>query len=298
MFNFILSPEEHQKWVNELIIPTFTTDKKTSNTPTFILLTGQSGAGKSYSSLRYAQENLTEAPVRFGTDDIRALHPHAAKILQEDRANYAFKTKKDAGKARSMLFDYCFQNKYNILIESILLSPDDYKMQTLIQARENGYRIECVALGVHRNISEVSMYTRQEEQIKLSGVGFPATLEVHNEAYELLPEILSKMNDFKTVDKISIYNRKHECFYDSDKDIKNSIVIRDQLMRSRNSSLNNLEMTEIALKWENVINMMHKRSAPQREIEEVKELYGNFVKKTGLLLFPEFIKFRQQQKAK
>ena len=109
MFNFILSPEEHQKWVNELIIPTFTTDKKTSNTPTFILLTGQSGAGKSYSSLRYAQENLTEAPVRFGTDDIRALHPHAAKILQEDRANYAFKTKKDAGKARSMLFDYCFQ---------------------------------------------------------------------------------------------------------------------------------------------------------------------------------------------
>ena len=298
MFNFILSPEEHQKWVNELIIPTFTTDKKTSNTPTFILLTGQSGAGKSYSSLRYAQENLTEAPVRFGTDDIRALHPHAAKILQEDRANYAFKTKKDAGKARSMLFDYCFQNKYNILIESILLSPDDYKMQTLIQARENGYRIECVALGVHRNISEVSMYTRQEEQIKLSGVGFPATLEVHNEAYELLPEILSKMNDFKTVDKISIYNRKHECFYDSDKDIKNSIVIRDQLMRSRNSSLNNLEMTEIALKWENVINMMHKRSAPQREIEEVKELYGNFVKKTGLLLFPEFIKFRQQQKTK
>jgi len=51
MFDAILTPEEHRKWVEEIIIPTFTKDRKASTEPTFVLLTGQSGAGKSYSSM-------------------------------------------------------------------------------------------------------------------------------------------------------------------------------------------------------------------------------------------------------
>ncbi len=71
MFDAILTPEEHQKWVEEIIIPTFTKDRKAAAEPTFVLLTGQSGAGKSYSSMQYARQCLGEAPVRFGADDIR-----------------------------------------------------------------------------------------------------------------------------------------------------------------------------------------------------------------------------------
>lgn len=73
MFDAVLTPEEHQKWVEEIIIPTFTKDRKASTEPTFVLLTGQSGAGKSYSSMQYARQYLNEAPVRFGADDIRIL---------------------------------------------------------------------------------------------------------------------------------------------------------------------------------------------------------------------------------
>ena len=288
-FEPILSPEEHEKWVNELIIPTFTQGRNPVEEPTFVLITGQSGAGKSYSSRRYAEENLDEFPVLFGTDDIRQLHPMADEIIKNDRANYTFKTKKDAGMARGKLLDYCFKNGYNIVIESILLDANDYKMQTLLQAREHGYNIECVALGVHRNISEVSIFSRQEEQLAITKeVGFPATLGVHDDSYYLLPEILRDMNRYKTVDRICIFNRKHQKFYDSKEHPRDSLLIQRKLRESRNSSLNREEMTSVALKWMDVIAMMRDRNAPTKEIKVVEDLFAKFMRKSGLLLSSEF----------
>lgn len=288
-FEPILSPEEHEKWVNELIIPTFTQGRNPVENPTFVLITGQSGAGKSYSSRRYAEDNLEEFPVLFGTDDIRQLHPMADEIIKNDRANYTFKTKKDAGMARTKLMDYCFKNGYNIVIESILLDANDYKMPTLLQAREHGYNIECVALGVHRNISEVSIFSRQEEQLAITKeVGFPATLGVHDDSYYLLPSILADMNRYNTVDRICIFNRKHQKFYDSKTDQHDSLLIQRKLRDSRNSSLNKDEMTAVALKWMDVISMMHDRNAPTKEIKTVEELFTKFMRKSGLFLSSEF----------
>src|SRR5574344_569269 len=108
MFEKILSDKERQKWIKDLIIPTFTNNKIPSEKPTFVLLTGQSGSGKSYSSMQYSQKFLENTPVRFGTDDIRILHPKAKEILLNDEANYTFLTKKDAGLARTALLDYSF----------------------------------------------------------------------------------------------------------------------------------------------------------------------------------------------
>lgn len=287
MFGALLTPEEHKKWVEEVIIPTFTQNSKPSDQPTFVLLTGQSGAGKSYSSMQYARQCMGTPPVRFGADDIRILHPQAMEIMAKDQANYAFLTKKDAGMARAQLVEHCFKNRYNVLVESVLLSPDDYKMPTLLQAREQGYRVECVALGVHRNLSEVSIYSRQEEQYLVSGAGFPATLDVHNKVYDLMPDILANMHTHQTVDKLSIYNRRFECFYDSEKEQGNPLLIKERLMRARNSHLNPTEMTNVALKWEMVAQRMAARNAPIEEQEVVADLYRNFLKKTGLILLPQ-----------
>ena len=291
IFDPLLSPDEHQKWVEDLVIPTFTRSRNPSNNPSFVLITGQSGAGKSYSSRRYAQENLDEYPVLFGTDDIRQLHPKADEIIKNDRANYTFKTKKDAGMARTKLLDYCFDKRYNIVVESILLDANDYKMQTLLQAREHGYNVECVALGVHRNVSEVSIFFRQEEQLAITKeVGFPATLGVHDDSYYLLPDILANMSRYETVDRINIYNRKYKNFYNSSDMENDPLLIQRKLREARNSSLNQEEMTGVALKWMDVISMMKNRDAPQKELKEVEELFAKFMRRSGLLLSQEFKK--------
>lgn len=285
----LLSPKEHEKWVNELIIPTFTQGRSPAKNPTFILITGQPGAGKSYSSHRYAQEHLEQTPVLFGADDIRALHPQAEEIMRTDRASYPFITKKDSGLARAKLLDYCFQHGYNIVVESILSSKDDYKMPTLLQAREQGYRVECAALAVHRSISEVSIFWRQEEQLAITKeIGFPPTLEIHDQVYSWIPHILANMNDYHTVDKLSIYTRSYQCYYDSDVDPKDPIYIKQRMKEGRNSYLNLEDMSDVAIKWREVLRMMVARGASQKEIDNVRELSANFMKNSGLTMSSEF----------
>lgn len=285
----LLSEEEHQKWVNEDVIPTFTKKAEPAEHPTFVLVTGQSGAGKSFSSKNYAEEHLKEKPVVFGTDDIRLMHPMAQEIMRTDLEHYPFLTKKDAGMARTKLLDYCFENRLNLVVESILLSPDDYKMQTLLQAKENGYQIDIVALGVHRYISEVSMFKRQEDQMKINGgVGFPATPREHDAAHDLLPDILANMQKYGTVDRINIYNRNYECFYNSETDEHSSLRIKAGLRRSRNSSLNSDAMTDVFLKWQEVEDNMRARGASEEEFIKADKRFKNFIKNAGLLLQPEF----------
>ncbi len=296
-YGALLSPQEHEKWVSELIIPTFTKGRNPSENPTFVLITGQPGSGKSYSSRHYAKENLDISPVVFGADDIRALHPMSDKILKSDHANYPFITKYDAGLARAKLLNYCFDKGYNIVVESILSNETDYKMQTLLDARDHKYNVECLALGVHRHVSEVSIFYRQETQISSTKeIGFPATPEMHDHTYRILPNILANMNDYGTVDKISICNRKYDYFYDSNKDPHDPVLIRQKLQESRNSYLNKDEMLNVAVRWQEVLRMMNNRQAPQKDIDQVQELYSKFMKNSGLSLSSDFRKYSQNIK--
>ena len=288
MNRFELSEDEHQKWFENLILPMFALDKKSSPEPTFVLLTGQSGAGKTYSSLKYAQK-MNEEPIRFGADDLRLLLPYAVDAMREDEKNYPFLTKKDAGLAREKLVDHAIANRKNILIESILSNPNDWKMGTILKAKEAGYKIECVALGVHRYLSEVSMFSRYEDQKAINGLGFAPTLDVHNKAYDLLPEIAGKMLENGVADSLCVYNREFECFYDSRQDGKVSqLEVMKAINRSRNSSLNYDEMCKIAVKWDMVLEAMAKRNANSEDMELVKMLSANFRKNTVMYLTQAF----------
>lgn len=288
---FVLNEEEHNKWMEEVVLPMFAYGKVSVEQPTFVLLTGQPGAGKSFSSMEYARRFLNEDPVRFGADDLRAVLPYAGRAMQEDEAQYPFLTKKDSGIGREKLVDYAIENQLNILVESILTNPEDYKMGTLMKVKNAGYRIECLALGVHRNVSEAGMFMRYEEQKNISGFGFAPTYEVHNKAYELMPDIVANMYEYGIADKVSVYNRKFDCFYDSDKDKGGSLAIRNAIVRSRNSSLNFREMSDVVSKWESVLDYMRKRNASPEEFKTVNMMYDTFKKSTGIMFSPEFQKF-------
>ena len=292
---YVLTQDEHDKWMKEVILPMFAFGKVSVDQPTFVLLTGQPGAGKSYSSMEYAKKFLREEPVRFGADDLRALLPYAGKVLAENEAQYPFITKKDSVIAREKLVDYAISHRLHILVESILTNPLDYKMGTLMKVKNAGYRIECVALGVHHHVSEAGMFMRYEEQKKISGYGFAPTYEVHNKAYNLMPDIVANMYEHGIADKVSVYNRRFECFYDSDKNDGGSLAIRNAIVRSRNSSLNFRDMADVMSKWENILEYMNNRKAPANEYKVVNMIYENFKKNTGIVFSPLFQKYQQSK---
>ena len=284
MTKYKLTEEEHEKWFQTVIKPLFVDGKKSAEVPTFVLLTAQSGAGKTFASVSYAKQ-MAQEPIRFGADDLRILLPYAHKALSEDEANYPFITKEDASKAREKIVEHAIANRQNILIESILGNPKDWKMGTLMKAKDAGYRIECVALGVYQYVSQVSMFSRYEEQKMISGRGFAPTLEVHDRAYHLLPEVIAKMYENGVADSVKVYNRRFENFYNTDKEPNASgMGIMRGIIRSRNSYLNYDEMRWVMVKWEEVLEMMANRGAKAEEIENVRMLYGSFKKASGIYL--------------
>ena len=282
--DFGLTAEEHEQWFQTSIKPLFVDGKKSAETPTLVLLTAQSGAGKTFASVNYAKQ-MAEEPIRFGADDLRILLPYAQEVLDTDEANYPFITKKDASLAREKIVETAIANRQNILIETILGSPDDWRLGTVMKAKNAGYRIECVALGVHQYVSQVSMFSRYEEQKMITGHGFAPTLEVHGRAYHLLPEIAAKMYENGIADSVKVYNRKFENFYDTDKETNPSgMGIMRGINRSRNSYLNYDEMRWVMVKWEDVLDKMAARKANSEEIENVKMLYNSFKKASGIYL--------------
>lgn len=289
MGKYGLTTEEHEQWFQTVIKPLFVEGKEVSAKPTLVLLTAQSGAGKTFASVNYAKQ-MAQEPIRFGADDLRILLPYAQDVLNEDEANYPFITKKDASLAREKIVETAIANRQNILIETILGSPDDWKMGTVMKAKNAGYRIECAALGVHEYVSQVSMFSRYEEQKLITGHGFAPTLEVHNRAYHLLPEIAAKMYENGIADSVKVYNRRFENFYDTDKEPNASgMGIMRGVNRSRNSYLNYDEMRWVMIKWEDVLDKMDARKAKPEEVENVKMLYNSFKKASGIYLAPNTV---------
>lgn len=286
MEKFGLTEEEHENWFQTVIKPLFVEGKKSADKPTLVLLTAQSGAGKTFASVNYAKR-MAEEPIRFGADDLRILLPYAQDALNYDEANYPFLTKKDASLAREKIVEHAIANRQNILIETILGSPDDWKLGTVMKAKNAGYRIECAALGVHQYVSQVSMFSRYEEQKMITGHGFAPTLDVHDRAYHLLPEIAAKMYEGGVADSVKVYNRRFENFYDTDNEPNPSgMGIMRGIIRSRNSYLNYDEMRWVMVKWEDVLDKMQNRHASSEEVENVKMLYGSFKKASGIYLTP------------
>ena len=279
---YVLNDKEREEWYNYVVKPCFLDDHKKSKNPTFFLITGQPGAGKTTASAKIA-ENADPYPVKFGGDDIRMLHPHYDEIIKDHFADYPFITKPDMSWARQKLIDDSIMNGYNIQLDCILSNPNDWRMGTLLQAKSAGYRVECIVLGVHRYLSEVSMFKRCEEQKLVDGKGFPPTLEVHDTAYKLLPDIISKMYSEKVADKIMICNRNFDVFYNTD-DNHNPTVqgIRKGLYQSRQSCVTADGLNQIKASWDNVQELMSKREHSETEFLQMKKCYNAFCENSGI----------------
>lgn len=168
-------------------------------------------------------------------------------------------------------------------MDCILSNPEDWKMGTLLQAKNAGYRVECVALGVHRYLSEVSMFARREEQIQSLGVGFPVTMAPHDAAYELLPEIVSRMYSEGIADKVSVYNRIFENYYDTNKETNpSSDGIMSAIIKSRQDYLSPESLKYIKTQWQTTYNNMLERNASEEQLREVHAHFSAFRKNSGL----------------
>ncbi|MBQ8677826.1 MAG: zeta toxin family protein [Alphaproteobacteria bacterium] len=275
-----LTEQEREDWYNTTVVTNFLDGIKPSKHPTFTLITAQSGAGKTTTAKILAQEADTH-PARFSGDEIRETLPYATQLWRDNPEEYLFISKPDMSWARERLVDDCMKNGYNIQVDTILSSPNDYKMGTIMRAKEHGYKIECVVIGVPEVLSMVSMYYRREAQIRAGKDGFPVTVTHHDKAYELLPEVVAQMYEAGNADRVRVVNRKFKEFYDTEHTANpTGAGIKAALNKCRESYIYKTTLAYIDTLWDNVEQSMQERKAPDYQKSEVAEQRGKFIKFT------------------
>ena len=66
-------------------------------------------------------------------------------------------------------------------------------------------------LGVDENLSSLGIYNRYNYQKNLTGRGFAPTLDMHDKAYAIMPQIITGMTQNPNIDWVKIYDRDGEC---------------------------------------------------------------------------------------
>ncbi len=280
---YSLSDENLKKFFAEEIVPKFARGKKPSENPKLVYLSGQPGAGKSSLSKQYAEEmGGKDAVVVFGADDLRAMLPYAKEVQEKYEMDYPFITKRDSGKLRTMLMDYCFENGYNMVVESIFANPNDDKMPVFEQAKKAGFKMGVAFLGVDENLSSLGIYKRYNDQKNLTGRGFAPTLDMHDKAYALMPQIIAGMTQNPNIDWVRVYDRSGECHGEWYKkaELQECTSI---LKQSREASFEKDDYAKSMDNYQKVIDDMTLREEAQTIIDTVRQLRKRHMRKKAEL---------------
>ena len=262
MRKYILSEDEHNLILQDIKKQSYANKKPVSN-PTFYIVTGQTGSGKSnLTSYLYSNE---ENVVVIDSDKYKAYRPDSQEILDEHLAEYAFLTAPDS-----------YLHRDEMIVDAIIL-------------KKAGYNVEIHALGVSSLNSVMSAHERYEALLEINDNAAKLTsIERHDDSYNSLGKAIMEEQRKKGV-KINVYKRgdkrpfiPEEIYNQTDKKGRYSCpyeALIDAQAQDLQKTLPTFEK-----RYNVLVNQMEIRKAPQKQIEQLKKIkqrYEQIVEKTN-----------------
>jgi predicted ABC-type ATPase len=211
-----LSDAQHQAIFEQDITPDLFAGAKKSNHPVAVIFGGQPGAGKSAA----VDSAIRELGPRGGAiqiigDDLRAYHPHYARLMERDDKTAAFYTDRDTGQWVEKAIAEAKARQVNLVIEGTMRDGNKVAA-TMENLRAAGYEIDARALAVNPRLSEQGILQRYESQKADRGTGRMTTPEAHQAAYAGMPATLERIERDKLADRLTIYRRGAEAIYSNE----------------------------------------------------------------------------------
>lgn len=285
MNKYLLSPEEHAKILEDIKRVSY--DKKTPvERPTYIIVLGQTGSGKSnLTSSIYAQEQNI---VTIDSDKYKAFRSDNPEILKKHLVEYAFLTAPDSYQHRDEMIYDAMQKKYNILMECATTTKQGMFID-VNEIKNAGYDVELAILGVSSLNSLLSVHERYEAQIKAN---YPAPkltgITRHDESFSSLSTVIKNVQNSDI--KISVYRRAQsypffpeKVYTNTDKNPKFSCAL-DALTYTQFQD-EKLTLTNFQERYNVILQQMQLRNAPQEQLEQLKEIksrYNNIINQKDL----------------
>lgn len=240
--------------------------------PRALFLGGQPGCGKSTiarSSALFGSGTFVHVDV----DRLREMHPAYLPIVMNAATERLAPSavQRDCSAWADMLRDSAMAGRRNMLVEGTMRSPGQVR-ESALAMREAGYAVEARIMAVHAKSSEVSLLQRFEHEKQILGYGREIPLDYHDLAAAGVVETVRAIEEEKLFDRLVIFNRGGTAIYE------NTLVDGEwervpdgaRVMEAfRVASYDVTEKNSIVALWEDVVDMMKIRGAPDAEVAAV-----------------------------
>ena len=176
--------------------------------PIMVLVGGQAGAGKSAASAIVREEMTAKGGfIHVDADRLRE------KLNTKGTNPSSEETQADAGRLVQELRKQAIKEKINLIEEGTYRNPEG--VAAFIAARKNdGYKVELVAVATPSDESMLGIYQRHEMQHK-AGATNPRFVkqDYHDESFNGFKKTL--LHNEPMLDRVRVINRSGELLYDS-----------------------------------------------------------------------------------
>lgn len=176
--------------------------------PLAFILGGQPASGKSKLAKEFTSKFSNNNILFVNGDIYREFHPNRQELINNP-LSYSKETQIFSNVFTENLIREAIENKYNIMVEGTMRNPQ-VPFNTAKMFKENGYRVEVLAISAPAIFTELGLYNRYQEEINFQGWGRLAEIESHNSAVNGILESLDLLYREKAVDKIHIYSYQAE----------------------------------------------------------------------------------------
>ena len=211
----LLSEEEFEQTyqkIKKLVIK----NKSPVESPIAITLGGQPGAGKS-NIYDIAKKRFSNNIVEIDCDAFRIFHPYYKQIKNIFGKEDAFKTNPFVFKIVDLLIEELSNEKYNLIIESSLNSPNS-ALENGKTLPPKGYQVELHIMATPKAVSWQGTIDRYNKDLNKDGNSRAVSKEFHDKVVENICQSLYIVKNSGLMSNIFIFDRNKNCLYDMEKD--------------------------------------------------------------------------------
>ena len=230
--NELLMTEEEFSEAYQKIKKDITSSKKSVDSPIAIVLGGQPGAGKS-NIYHIARKRFVNNLVELDCDAFRVYHPYYEQIKLMFGKEDGAKTNPFIFKTVDMLVEQLSDEKYNLIIESSLKSPNT-AINNGKMLPPKGYEVELHIMATNKDISWQSTINRYNEEMRRTGKPRAVPRDFHDKVISNICQSLYTVKQSGLMTNILMFDRKQNCLYNLQKDrnVEPSILL-DEIINGK-----------------------------------------------------------------
>ncbi len=289
-----LDAAENERVFRERILPNILKNNSAllpSDTPTMLAVGGQPGAGKSNAIKGIEAEFAGRGGLLVvDLDALRENYTGYRSLMRADDKAAAQYTYDDARIWAQKLEDYAKANRHNVLVESLMTSPDGVG-GWLQDYRAVGYRTEAHVVAVNERSSLQGIVQRYEGQKaeSLDNVGRTVPRQVHDLAYDRVRDTFDRIETDKLSDRVVVHGRNGQVLSDNHLQANGQWEhapgsARAAIEAERGRSLSPTQWRDHILIYDDIQANQRRpaRGAAQAELDEVRQLRTASVREGGL----------------